>query len=102
MPSPYDLTSDERWSPDRELFREYDLELDDAVDEGCWNDAVVETTPDNEDDRDKIIDFSRMHQTPGDKVLSENNGSLQKISCYPANANSAGCQYQRVIICRIL
>lgn len=42
LPSPYELTGDERWSPDGELFRIYDLELNDADDSGSWNDAVVE------------------------------------------------------------
>jgi hypothetical protein len=42
------------------------------------NDADVETALDNEDDRDKIIDFSRMNKTLGVNVLSENNGSQNK------------------------
>ena len=67
LPSPYDLTGDERWSPDGELFREYDLELEDAADSGSWNDAHVEVVPGCENDSAKIIDFSKMHQTPGVK-----------------------------------
>lgn len=78
LSSPYDLTGDERWSADGELFREYDLELDNVGDSGSWNDAVVEATPDNEDDRVKIIDFSKMHQTLGVKELSENNAFENK------------------------
>jgi len=33
---------------------------------------------DIENVQDKIIDFSKMHQTLGDKVLSEKNGSQNK------------------------
>jgi hypothetical protein len=73
LPTPYELTSDERWSPNGELFREYDLELEDADDSGSWNDAHVEVVAGCENDSAKIIDFSKMHQTPGVKVLSENN-----------------------------
>jgi hypothetical protein len=66
------LTGDERWSPDGELFREYSPELDDAADQGSLNAEDVEAAPDNENDPDKIIDFSKMHQTLGDKVLNNN------------------------------
>jgi hypothetical protein len=78
LPKPYDLTDDERWSPGGELFKEYDLALDDAADQRSWNKAVAEVAPDAENDRDKIIDFSKMHHALGDKVLSENNGSQKK------------------------
>jgi DNA primase len=77
LPSPFELTGDERWSPGGKLFREYDLELENADDQRSYNDADVETALNNEDDRDKIIDFSRMHQ-PGVKVLSEKMGSQNK------------------------
>jgi hypothetical protein len=41
LPTPYDLTGDERWSTGGELFKEYDLELDDADDQRSWNDVVL-------------------------------------------------------------
>jgi hypothetical protein len=78
LPSPFELTGDERWSPGRELFREYDLELEDADDQGSLGDAGVEAALDNEDDRDKIIDFSKIDKTLGVNALSENNGPENK------------------------
>jgi transcriptional regulator with XRE-family HTH domain len=78
LPSPFELTGDERWTPGGDLFMEYDLELDDAEDLGSWNDADVEAALDNEDDRDKIIDFSRIDKTLGVNALSENNDSQNK------------------------
>jgi len=77
-PTPNDLTGDERWSPVGELFKEYDLELDDAGDQGSWNDTGVETALYNENDRNKIIDFSRIDKTLGVNALSENNDSQNK------------------------
>ena len=78
MPSPFELTGDERWSPSGELFREYDLELDDAADQKSWYDDVAGIVNDEEIDPDKIMDFSKMHQALGDKVLSENMDSQNK------------------------
>ena len=78
LPTPFDLTGDERWASDGELYREYDLELDHAVDLGGWSDDLVEVAPGIESDSDKIIDFSKMHQSLGVKVLSENNGLENK------------------------
>ena len=78
LPTPHDLTGDERWSPHGELFREYDLELDDAADQKSWYDDVAGIVNDEEIDPDKIMDFSKMHQALGDKVLSENMDSQNK------------------------
>jgi hypothetical protein len=78
LPSPFDMSGDERWSPGGALFREYDLGLEDADDQGSLNDAVVEVDPPIDNDRDRIIDFSKMHQAFGVKVLRENNGSQNK------------------------
>ena len=47
-------------------------------DSGSWNDAFIEVDPGINNDPDKIIDFSKMHQTLDDKALSENNGSQNK------------------------
>ena len=60
LPTPYDLTGDERWSPGGELFRKYDLGLDDGDDSGSWNSAVVEFDPGIEKERDKIAGFSKI------------------------------------------
>jgi len=57
---------------------EYDLGLDDADDSGSWNDSVVELDSGIENDSAKIIDFSKMPQTLGDKVLSENDAFKNK------------------------
>jgi len=78
LPSPFELTGDERWLADGELFRKYDLELEDADNQVSLNDAVVDITPDIAQDLDKIIDFSKMHQTFGDKELSENSAIENK------------------------
>ena len=78
LPSPYDLTGDVRWSPNGELFMEYDLELEDADDSGSWSDSVVEVDPGIENDRDKTIDFSKMHQAFGVNASSENNAFENK------------------------
>jgi hypothetical protein len=72
------LTGDEKWSLEGELFKEHDLEFDEVTDQGSYNAADVETVLDNEDGRDKIIDFTKMHQTFGVNALSENNGSQNK------------------------
>ena len=47
-------------------------------DSGSWNDAFSEVDPGINNDPDKIIDFSKMHQALGVKVLRENNGSQNK------------------------
>ena len=73
------MTGDVRWSPDGELYLKYDLELDDAADQESLNDSDVEFTLDNEDDRNKIIDFSKMHQELGVNALGENTGLQNKI-----------------------
>ena len=78
LPSPYDLTGDERWSPDGELYREYDLALDDAAVQESLNDAVVNVDSEIDNDRDKIIDFSKMHQAFGVNALRENDGFENK------------------------
>jgi len=78
LPSPFELTGDERWSPGGDLFMEYDLELDETDDQGRLNAAEVEVAMDNEDDRDKIIDFSRIDKTLGVNALSEKMGSQNK------------------------
>ena len=72
------MTGDERWSPAGELFKEYDLELDDAADQNSGSDAGVEFTLDTENDPEKIFDFSKMHQALGVNALSENNCSQNK------------------------
>jgi len=78
LPTPFELIGDERWAPDGELYLEWDFELDDVNDQGSLNDEVVEATLNNENDRNKIMDFSKMHQALGDKVLSENNAFENK------------------------
>jgi len=78
LPLPYDLTGDERWSPDGELFKEYYLGIDEVTDQGNCNDPVVEVDPPIDNDRDRIIDFSKMHQPLGVNALRENNGSPNK------------------------
>ena len=78
LPTPYELTGDERWSPGGELFREYDLGIDDADDAGSWSNAAVEVALGIDNDRDKIIDFSKMHQAFGVNASSGNNGSQNK------------------------
>lgn len=73
LPSPYDLTGDKRWSPDGELFRNCDLQIDDGADQKYFDDTIDEVSLDIENDPDKIIDFSKMNQQSV-KVLSGNNG----------------------------
>ncbi len=77
LPSPFDLAGDKRWLPDGELYREYDLELDDGADQKYYNETIVDVPPDIQNDQDKIIHFSNMNQQ-GVKVLSGNNGSQNK------------------------
>jgi len=72
------LTGDVRWSPDGELYLKYDLELDDAADQESLNDSDVEVDQGIDNDRDKIIDFSKMHQAFGVNASSENNGFQNK------------------------
>jgi len=78
LPTPYELAGDERWSPGGEMFMKYDLELEDANDAGSWSAPVVEVDSGIDKDSAKIIDFSKMHQTPGVKALSENNAFENK------------------------
>ena len=100
LPTPFDITGNEKWSPGGELFREYDLELDDADDSGSWNDTVAEVDSGVDNDSAKIIDFSKMHQALGVKALSGNNGSQNKNVGDNAEHQrhevlfvSAGCSY---------
>ena len=72
------MTGDVRWSPDGELYLKYDLELDDAADQNSGSEADVEFTLDTENDTDKIIKFSKLHQALGVNALIENNGSQNK------------------------
>ena len=72
------MTGDERWASDGELYREYDLELEDADDSGSRSGSVVEVDLGINNDPDKIIDFSKMHQALGVNAFSENNAFENK------------------------
>jgi hypothetical protein len=93
LPSPFDLTGDERWSPSGELFREYDLELDDATNQENFGGLGVETALDNEGGQDKIIDFSRIEKTFGVNALSENNDSQNKNISDIADGHESSSEY---------
>ena len=55
-----------------------DFNRDNSVGQVSLNDEVVEVTTDIAQDRDKIIDFSKMNRALGVKTLGENNAFENK------------------------
>jgi hypothetical protein len=77
LPSPYDLTGDDRWNTNGELYREYDLELDDGNDQNYFSDTIDGVSLDIQNDLHKGFDFKNMFDS-GIKVIIPNNGSQNK------------------------
>jgi hypothetical protein len=77
LPSPYDLTGDDRWDTNGELYREYDLDLDDGDDEKYFDDTIDGVSLDIQNDPNKGFDFINMFDS-GDKLFSKKNGMQNK------------------------